>query len=113
MSEPEEEFEEVGAWAFKSDLSLAQMLAALGAQGRWQWSERDSDYWGDYLSAWAYDDCARVRIFEEDDFFVVDLLFESSAADAAEKWQAFQDEIMTGVLPALGARDVAETESYG
>jgi hypothetical protein len=108
----DEEFQDVIAWAFKSPMSLAQILKALNDQSPYQWIERDSHYFGDYISATPQKDC-RLRIFVEEDHYALDVDFESTDDDAEQQWEAFKQKLQDELLPLVKASDIEETENYG
>lgn len=105
-------FEEVGAFAFKTALSLEEIFAKLSSEHDWQWLERENHYFGPYLSARSDDDCKVLRVFEEEDHHVIDLLIEWDEKDPEREWDALQQHVANEVLPLLSARDIAETEDY-
>ena len=38
------------AYAFKTDLGLEDLFDRLNTRGPWEWSRRDSEHHGDYIS---------------------------------------------------------------
>jgi hypothetical protein len=105
-----------GAYAFASRLTLAEMLDRLNALGTHEWIMGDSAWYGDYLKIWAYrgpGDRVRLRIyeFENEEPFVLEVIFESAAPTAEADWRACDDYARRGVLPAVDARDVAPTDT--
>jgi hypothetical protein len=115
----DDDFQEVIAYAFKSDLSLEQMNELLNDQSAWQWIDRESDYFGEYLSANPHDvddgadGNSRLRIFKEEDHYVIDVMYDSEKPKAQEAWEALVAQVKDKVLPQLAARDVEETEDFG
>lgn len=104
------------AFTYRCDLTLAQQLERLNARGPLQWVERDSHWYGDYLTTKAHPDYAYFKIFDDakNGRFVLNLKF---VADPDRP--SFEDELRElvalareRVLPALDARDVEETEPY-
>lgn len=105
-------FEEVGAYAFKSDLSLKDMFAKLAEGTTWEWLERENDYFGEYLSATSDEADRILRIFQEKDHYAIDLWIESGAPEAKANWQALDKRVVDKLLPMLGAREIEPTEDY-
>ena len=103
---------ELFALAFKSDLSLAQMFDRLNAAGPWQWIQRDSERFGDYLSTRDLPGYSVVKIIEESDHFVANTRFESEEPNADAELTALRETLVGRVLPSIGARDVTETDTY-
>jgi len=98
--------------AFKTDLTLGDMFARLQQIGPWRWRERDNDRWDAYLSALAHDEpyWAMVKIFVEEDFYVVDVLFESDDPGAQEKYEEIRQTLFGHLLPAIEARDIEQAD---
>jgi hypothetical protein len=111
----------VRSWAyqFRWDGSLDELLAALRRAGPWEWSIRDSHWYGDYLNsrpAWGL----RVRVHlpatflrpfpsdEPRDVYLAQLDLESGCTARAEKI----DRTFLALLGAAGARAVAAIEIY-
>ena len=103
---------ELYSFTFVTDLSLAEILQCLRAQGVWEWIERDSDRWGDYISTSGLQD-AIVKVFDGEPNpgkFTANVKFESDASDAAYRRKAIRETLLTETLPAIGARAVTEGE---
>ena len=99
------------AYSFRSALALPDILARLNRLGPWRWIERDSDRFGDYMSAspLAAPDRVIVKLVEEDGAYVVNVHVDSVAAAAS--LDRLHDELFTQILPAIAARDVTETST--
>jgi hypothetical protein len=97
------------AFEFRSSLSLATMLERLPDKARWEWTMRDSAWYGDYL--WAKDGSTRVRIFAEDEAerftLQADLV---DPDDPADDWFATNRALATDTfLAVLDATSVVPT----
>lgn len=97
------------AFELRSPLTLAAMRERLPERARWEWTLRDSAWYGDYL--WAKDGPTRVRIFaeEEPERFTLqaDLV---DADDPGNDWFAKTRALATeSFLPAIDATDVVPT----
>jgi hypothetical protein len=104
----------VYAYSFRSDLPLPDMLARLRELGPWRWIERDNDRWGEYISARALPDQPRstVKIIQEPDQYVVNVVLESEQPDAQALFDSVREILFDRLLPALGANGLAPTETY-
>lgn len=98
------------AYAFQSDLTLAAMLKALTGGGSWQWRGRESAWYGEYISASADSGLALIRVFEEEDRFVIDLHYKKDGPQARQGWDRLRETVVRDVLPTLAAREIEETE---
>jgi hypothetical protein len=99
----------VVAYAFRSDKSLPQQLEALRAGTDWDWSERDSEFWGDYLSAQAHPDDLMVKIFVEADGYLFEFKCMTPAAEA--RWEDLTRVALRRLAPLVGAQEVRRTAS--
>ena len=104
----------VYACSFRSDLRLPEMLARLNENGPWRWIERDNDNWGEYISAVALPDPHRgtVKIIVEPDHYVVNVLLKSEQPDAEALFESVRNTLFDHLLPAIGATDLARTDTY-
>ena len=104
----------VYAYSFRSGLPLPEMLVRLNETGPWRWIERDSDTWGDYISAVALPDPHRgtVKIFVEPDHYVLNVLLKSEQPEAAALFDSVRETLFDRLLPAIGASGLAPTEAY-
>ena len=100
------------AYAFRSGLTLEEMLQSLNAHGPWRWIERDSYWEGDYLSATVKSNSAMLKIFEEEDSFVLNLFYKARGPQAVQGWDQLHDAMLREILPSLDAMNVEKTESY-
>jgi hypothetical protein len=99
----------VVAYAFRSDLSLVQMHESLRANTSWQWRERDSEFWGDYISAQGTLQPVMVKIFVEGDGYLLELKFQDDGL--RESWEPVAEAVMDLLLPSLAATGVRKAES--
>ncbi len=101
------------AYSFDSDLNPGQVLAKLNQTGPWEWVERDNDSWGWYISAAPLDDphYAIVKVIFERPR-AVNVRFESDADNADALLEDLRRTLLERLLPALGARNVAPTDTY-
>lgn len=104
----------VSAFAFHSDMSLRQMLATLRELGTSRWLERDNDRFGEYLSSSVLPapDRGIVKIFVEPTHFALNVVLNSSDPDAQPRFDAVLATLFEKILPALGAREISETDPY-
>jgi hypothetical protein len=100
------------AHSFDCDLDLRALHVKLLDLGPWPWTERDSYYWGDYLSAKAAPKATRkVRIYErEGGGYQIDIFFDEDGPQANEAWESFYSDIAERLLPGIGAIDVKDCE---
>lgn len=90
------------------------MFARLNEVGPWRWLERDNDRWADYLSA-VFNraaPCAIVKIIYDEGLYAVNVNFSSDDPDAEAEFEAMRHTLFELLLPAIGARDLAETDDY-
>lgn len=103
------------AWSFASHLALDEMRRPLERASRREWMERDSAWYGDYLSLIMrepHDEVTRLRIFEEKERFVLDLRFRSQHPNADATLPGLVRWLSEVLLPAVDAHDVADDEGY-
>ncbi len=97
------------AFEFRSPLTLDAMREQLPDKARWEWTLRDSAWYGDYL--WAKDGATRVRIFAEDEpqrFTLQADLVDTD--DPGDDWFAKTRTLaIASFLPALEATNVVPT----
>jgi len=102
----------VCAYAFFSDLNLEQLKAKLEEVGPWTWAQRDSHYFGDYLSARAREDYSMLKIYENEEVgYQIDILFEAEGAATEQEWEAFHHDVVDRLLRGINARKIQETET--
>ena len=109
----------VEAYAFACPYAFPEMAVRLNALGRYHWGIGDSAWYGDYLKVWPYPnrpgDRVRLRIYDEspeaDRPYVLEIIFESAAADAEVAWQALDHHLHQEALPALDATDIIPTDT--
>ena len=97
------------AVAFRSELSLAAILAKLPEAQYWGWTQLESQWYGAYVSG--RDDVTRVRIFaeEEPERFAMQVEFLPDDGASAATWFSTMRAMATEViLPAIEAVDVTE-----
>jgi hypothetical protein len=100
------------AYAFTTALAPAELFARLRAAGPWQWIDRDSDRWGDYVSSSGVPGTI-VKIIPGEPApgqWTANVRFESDAGDADAAAARIRDTLLRVVLPAIGAQGVTETE---
>ena len=98
----------VVAHAFNCDLELPEILAELRARTSFEWIERDSFFWGDYISA-GVSPGVIAKVFEEDPGYLFEVKFSDDRLRA--DWERATHEVMDQVLPLIGARDVRPASS--
>ena len=91
------------AYAFDGDRTLEQILTELRERTDRSWRERDSFWWGDYLSArWAPG--ILVKIFVEEPGYLLEIAFEDD--DLRTSWERSARQVVDALLPLLDARNV-------
>lgn len=98
----------VVAHAFNSDLELAGILDELRARTTHEWIERDSFFWGDYISA-GVSPGVIAKIFVEDPGYLIEVKFIDDRLRS--DWERAARDVMDQVLPLIGARDVRPASS--
>jgi len=101
------------AWSYMTDMTLEEQQQVLAVATSGGWQMRESAYYGDYL-AWSetrgFGESIRLRVFEEQGKFVIDLRWasdrEGATPAAVERW------VLDDLLPELRARQVQEDEGY-
>lgn len=100
------------AYAFSCPLDLEALRSRLDEVGPWDWIERESHWWGDYISAGCKRDYAILKIYETGEpGYQIDIRFESEGPAAQEEWEAFHADILDRLLPAIPAGSVHPTET--
>lgn len=100
------------AYSFTSDLTIHELIKKLNSDGPWSWMERDSDYYGLYISCLGGPDASRIKIFQEDGKYVLNIRYKNDNPEASTEWDALQVELLGKTLPSVGAENVKETEGY-
>jgi hypothetical protein len=98
----------VVAHAFNCDLELSEILEELRARTSFRWIERDSFYWGDYISA-GISPGVIAKIFIEEPGYLFEVKFSDNSL--SWDWEGPVREVMDQVLPHIGARDVRPAPS--
>ena len=105
------------AYAFRTSFELPEMRRRLDGVGGRRWIDRCRDEWDEYISSISRgpgeDDMTRLRIIWPDDQqkWVLDVLFESAAADAGARWHAFE-AVVADTLTIVDAAEIERVESY-
>jgi len=97
----------VVAYAYRSQMGLAAQLATLRAATEWEWIERDSEYWGDYISAHAGE--IMLKIFSEGDGYLFE--FKCLTPEAEARWEEQVRLALRQLAPLVGAEEVRRAES--
>jgi len=92
------------AYAYRSDKTLPEQLAALRTGTDWEWQERDSEFWGDYLSAQAVAEELMVKIFAEDDGYLFE--FKCLTPEAEARWEEHVRLVLRQLAPLVQAQEV-------
>ena len=100
------------AFAFRSKLSLDEMLATLEASGHGQWHERFKDAWGEYLFGRLNPAPfhAVAKLIVEGDEFVLNVKHDPDHAGGEAEYRAVREAVEDYVLPALEAKRIRPTE---
>lgn len=96
----------VVAYAYRSQMSLEAQLATLRAATEWEWIERDSEFWGDYISAHAGE--LMLKIFVEGDGFLFE--FKCLTPEAEARWEEHVRLALRRLAPLVGAEEVRRAE---
>jgi hypothetical protein len=99
------------AYSFTTSLAPADVFRRLRADGTWTWIDRDSDRWGDYVSA-VDAPGAIVKVIPGEpapDRWTANVAFECEDADADAQAEDLRETLVDRILPAIGARDVRES----
>ena len=102
----------VVAYAFTTRLPLVKvpdLLRHLRAHTTFDWIERDSDLWGEYVSTNVASPHAVAMIFPPDDYnrYNVEVKFFDDAL--RDTWEKASDALLQQFLPHLEATDVEYT----
>lgn len=101
------------AYRFACNRALDDVLATLNQSGPWSWEGSESHWYGDYLSC-RPSSPVRIRVHETDppvsDWhqYTAQLEIETDS----DILRSAIDEVFTGLLRTLEARDVPEIEPY-
>ena len=103
------------AYSFQSDLPLAEIFERFKKIGPWRWIERDNDRWGEYISSRVLPlpehDCM-VKLIVEPDRYAINVCLDSEHPDARKLFDQVRVTLFYKLLPAIGARDLAEVQDY-
>ena len=108
------------AYEFRSEKNLAGMSTVLRTKTPWEWLDRSSDFWGDYLSANVPPGLI-VKLFKKvtpfarpkpDDEGWFHLEFKYVSDEAREAYERLTQELMDQLMPLLEAEDVEPTTGY-
>ncbi|MDX1376741.1 MAG: hypothetical protein R3357_14330 [Burkholderiales bacterium] len=72
----------VVAYAYSSEKALPEQLAVLRAGTDWTWHLRDSELWGEYISAHAVEEGLMVKIFVEGEGYLFEFKCMTPEAEA-------------------------------
>ncbi len=110
------------AFAFRSGLTIAQMIELLNGLGGRRWNERDSDQHGPYISSGIGDDESRegvnvMKIFdtssllkpESNGSFEITVRIDAPTA-VPDAWDRLKRQVEDIILPAIRAHDVVPTD---
>jgi len=100
------------AWSFTSSLKLGAMKARLDSISARPWSEGDSHRHGDYLARELAEGTV-ARVYAVASGFVVNLgclTLEDDVEVAKQRIASAKSILLTKVLPAILATNIAETE---
>jgi len=111
----------VVAYEFQCDKTLPEMLQALRNRTGWQWLQRYSDIWDDYLSANVPERDVIVKVFmkvepfqtpavEDRGRYVFQLKF--TIPEARSRWEQLAGAVLDDLVPLIGATDVQQTAAY-
>jgi hypothetical protein len=107
---------EAFAYAFDTALSIAEMFERLNTRGPWRWIERENDRWGDYISARAIDapheGIAKILYDDELRRFAINVELASEVPAPQAAFDRVRALVLSQILPAIDARDIAEAEDY-
>lgn len=93
----------VVGYAFDCDLDLEELFGVLDERTRFSWRMRDSDLWGDYVSATIGADVV-AKIFIEGPGYLLELKFQDDSL--RDEWSEASRQVIDEILPYLDARDI-------
>lgn len=94
----------VVAFAYHSEKKLPEQLAALRAATDWEWRARDSEFWGEYLSAQAIAEELSVKLFAEEDGYLFE--FKCLTPEAEARWEERTRVVLRQLVPLVQAEEV-------
>ncbi len=103
------------AYAFRVGRTLETLRQDLNAVGPWEWIERDSFWYGDYISALPRPHDGIIKIYESGGRFVIQLKYRALRgvdANTVADYRALHQTILTRFLPSIGARDIEPDEGF-
>lgn len=111
----------VVAYEFTCEKTLSEMLGLLRDGTPWQWHERFSDIWDDYLSANVPERDVIVKVFkklkpfhapdpQDRDHYLFELKFR--VPEARSRWKELSEAILEDLVPVVGAREIRRTGAY-
>jgi len=102
------------AYSFTCDLTPAEIVERFRRAAGWPWLERDNDNWGPYYSASVLPDPHRgmVKLIAEPDHYVINVVLRSDASAVGTLFEDVRDTIVDKLLPAIGAKNIHDTELY-
>jgi hypothetical protein len=101
------------ALTYASGLTLRQQRDRLNAAGQYEWIDRDSDWYPDYISTRCYPDYGFYKIFPEDDGrfnLTIKLVTDRDVVEA--ELARLVEVARTEVLPVVAATDIERGEPY-
>ena len=95
-------------FAFDHTVSFVELYDKLVELGPWTWRGTESDTYGDYLST-NPDRRSWIKIFDRRDHWVVQLGALEGSSVTREQ---LERDLLDRILPAVGARNLRETEPF-
>lgn len=106
----------ISAHSFDSPMTLSEIRDRLNEIGPWRWIDRDSDSYGEYISAKVLDEPhdGMLKIFQEDTHYAINVKLKSEAeADVAKRaFDAVLATLHERLLPAIGAGELTPVDDY-
>jgi len=105
---------EAYAYSFRSDRTPGAIVTRFRELGPWNWIDRDNDNCGPYYSASVLPDPHRgiVKLIAESDRYVINVVLRSKAQAVGALFDDVRHTLFERLLPAVGARDIVETDLY-
>jgi hypothetical protein len=100
------------SYDFKTDLGQGPLFAKLQGSGPWEWTTRNSELKGEYVSTRVMPAEAMVKLYREPDHAHVDVRCQSDRPTAEEECEQVRHVLIEKVLPSVGAREIATSSSY-
>jgi hypothetical protein len=101
------------ALSYRSALSLRAQLERLNAAGPYEWVERDSHWYPDYISTRCYPDYGFFKIFDAvNDRYNLTIKLVTDRDVVKEELARLLEVARAEVLPVVSATDIQDADPY-